>query len=174
MTHRVRVLAVILALSVLATAATASAVSVSSHRYLDHVSPRITAYRAVLKRLDDILSETPIVNVDPKVEKLNRIADSFEVLAARWHAIEPPKGLKVRHRGMGRVFELHAQGWRIYAAALFTRHLEEMQIATKRLGARLRSAAYLQKRWAAALRGALVRAGTPVPKWLHRMVASAL
>ena len=159
----------IVALCVLATVPAVGATSEVRHRYLADVTLRIKAYRGVLKRLDRILGETPIVNVDPKVAKLNEVADLLDALAARWSVIDAPTGLKVRHQGMGRAFELQAQGWRIYAAALFTRHLEEMQAATARLGARLRSAAYLQKRWAAALRGAVIRAGTRLPEWLRAM-----
>ena len=159
----------IVALGALVSLPTASATSAARHPYLLDVTPRIEGYRHVLKRLDSILSETPIVNVDRKVAKLNDVADQFDRLAVRWSRIGAPVGLKVRHRGIGRAFELQAEGWRIYAAALFTRHLEEIQAATERLGARLRSAAYLQKRWATALQGALIRAGTPLPKWLHAM-----
>ena len=38
--------------------------------------------------------------------------------------------------------------------------------ARPKVEATLRSAAYLQQRWAAALQGALIRAGIPVPVWL--------
>jgi hypothetical protein len=113
-----------------------------------------------------------MVNVDPKVEKLYQVADRFDAIAARWEALHAPTGLKLRHRGMGRALELQAQGWRIYAAGLFTRHDEELHAALVKLGAILRSAAYLQKRWAAALRGALIRAEFHVPKWLQQMASS--
>lgn len=138
-------------------------------RYFKAVSLRIADYRAVLKRLDHILSEPPMVNVDPTVAKLFKIADQFDRLGSRWRPIAAPSGLKVRHRGMRHVFELLAEGWRIYAAGLFTRHSDELHEAIARLGDRLRSAGYLQKRWAAALRGSLIRADLRVPKWLDGM-----
>ena len=140
-------------------------------KYVAAVTPRIVEYAAVVKRLDGILSETPMVNVDPKVDKLRAVASRFDQLAARWGPIQAPKGMKLRHRGMGRVFELHAQGWRTYADGLFTRHPEELHDAIVKLGAMLRSAAYLQKRWAAALQGALIRAGVTVPRWLRGMAS---
>jgi hypothetical protein len=169
----VRALAVAMTVCLLGMAPTAAAVSLSDHsglqRYFEAVSVRIADYRAVLKRLDHILSEQPMVNVDPTVEKLYRVADQFDRLGSRWHPIEAPKGLKIRHRGMAHVFELLAEGWRIYAAGLFTRHADELHAAITRLGGKLRSADYLQKRWAAALRGSLIRSDIPVPKWLYGM-----
>lgn len=140
--------------------------------YLVNVTPQIGVYHSIGARLDKILSELPMTNVDPKVEKLNKVCDSFEALALGWNKIEAPKGLKARHRGMGRVFEIQAQGWRIYAAALFTRHTDEIQAALSHLREMLRSAAYLQHRWSAALQGALIRAGIRVPGWLHSMATS--
>jgi len=113
-----------------------------------------------------------MVNVDPKVEKLYQLADRFDAIAARWEGLQAPTGLKLRHRGMGRALQLQAQGWRIYAAGLFTRHDEALHAALVKLGAMLRSAAYLQKRWAAALRGAFIRAQLRVPNWLDQMASS--
>jgi hypothetical protein len=141
-------------------------------RYLTSISAPIASAFALHKRLDAILTQRPIVNVDPKVEKLYKVADDFDKLAVRWRPVPAPRGLRARHRGMGRTFELQAEGWRIYAAGLFTRHDEDLHAAIARLGARLRSAAYLQKRWAAALRGALIRAELRVPKWLREMASA--
>jgi hypothetical protein len=175
---QVRALSTLAAVSVLTAVPVAQTMPLSKHnglqRYFAATSAQITSYRALASRLDSILSEQPMVNVDPKVEKLYKIADRFEDLAARWHRIAATNGLRTRHTGMGRVFEIEARGWRIYAAALFTRHLDELHAATTQLGSMLRSAAYLQRRWAAALRGALIRADLSVPRWLHRMATSPL
>lgn len=141
-------------------------------RYSGSINVPIASYRTLLRRLDSVLSERPMVNVDPKVEKLYQVANRFDAIAARWEALQAPTGLKLRHRGMGRALQLQAQGWRIYAAGLFTRHDEALHAALVKLGAMLRSAAYLQKRWAAALRGALIRAELRVPNWLDQMASS--
>ena len=137
--------------------------------YMTRIVPQIDSYRTIAKTFGKLLDEPPVTNVDPLVEKLNRIADRFDRLKARWLAIKAPKGLGMRHRGMGRAFALVADAIRIHAAALFTRHPEEISAAAPKVNARLRSAAYLQKRWAAALQGALVRAHLKVPTWLHGM-----
>jgi hypothetical protein len=175
---QVRALSTLATVSVLTAVPVAQTMPLSKHnglqRYFAATSAQITSYRALASRLDSILSEQPMVNVDPKVEKLYKIADRFEDLAARWHRIAATNGLRTRHSGMGRVFEIEARGWRIYAAALFTRHLDELHAATTQLGSMLRSAAYLQRRWAAALQGALFRADLSVPRWLHRMATSPL
>lgn len=140
--------------------------------YMLRIGPAIDSYRAISVSLDRLLSEPPVTNVDPLVDKLYRIADRFDRLGARWVVIGAPKGLKVRHRAMGRAFDILARGWRVYAAGLFTRHLEDLQAASEQLRAMLGSASYLQHRWAAALQGALIRAGLRVPKWLHGMASS--
>lgn len=140
--------------------------------YMARIRPQIDSYRRVSTTLGNLLSELPITNVDPLVEKLDRVADRFDRLAGRWLGIRAPKGLRLRHRGMGRAFVLIGDAIRIHAAALFTRHLDEMQAAAPKVEARLRSAAYLQKRWAAALQGALIRAGLRVPRWLHGMAGA--
>jgi hypothetical protein len=154
----------------------AHAASASNHphlqRYFGSIIAPMASYRSLLRRLDSVLSEKPMVNVDPKVEKLYTVADRFDGIAARWEALQAPTGLKLRHRGMGRALELQAQGWRIYAAGLFTRRDQDLHAALVKLGAMLRSAAYLQKRWAAALRGALIRAESDVPNWLDQMASS--
>ena len=71
-------------------------------RYFGSINVPIASYRTLLRRLDAVLSERPMVNVDPKVEKLNQVADRFDAIAARWEALQAPTGLKLRHRGMGR------------------------------------------------------------------------
>jgi len=173
---QVRALATLATLSVLTAAPVAQTMPLSKHyglqRYFAASTAQIMSYKALASRLDSILSQRPMVNVDPKVEKLYKIAGGFEELAARWHRIAATKGLRTRHSGMGRVFEIEARGWRIYAAALFTRHLDELRAATIQLGSMLRSAAYLQRRWAGALQGALIRADLSVPRWLHTMATS--
>ena len=138
-------------------------------RYFTKIDAEIRSYRGLLKQFDRRFSEQPQVNVDPFVETLYRLADRFEDLTSRWSDIAPPRGLRVRHRGMGHAFELFAEAIRIHAAAVFTRHPEEIVAALARIEPRIRSAAYLQKRWAAALQGALIRADMRVPKWLHGM-----
>jgi hypothetical protein len=165
-------------LAVLAFTATAGATakppaeSRALVRYMTGATAAIGSYRILLRRLEALLTEEPHVNVDPLVEKLYSLADRFEDLDARWQGIDAPRGLQVRHRGMGRVFTLFADGYRIHAAALFTRHPDEILASRPKVAARLRSAAYLQWRWAAALRGALTRANLRVPGWLHGMATS--
>lgn len=138
-------------------------------RYMTRIGPEIQSYRSIQVRLTKLFAAMPISNVDPLVEKLHGIADRFGALTGRWQSIRAPKGLRLRHDGMGRAFDLYEQSIRIYAAALFTRHLDEIRAASIRLHDYLLSVAYLQKRWSAALRGALVRAEIRVPKWLDQM-----
>jgi hypothetical protein len=144
------------------------------HRYLVQTTAQVTAYRKLLGSLEGLLTQEPQVNVDPVVEQLTRLADRFEDLDARWETIEAPRGLRVRHRGMGRVFVLFAESIHIHADAIYTRHRDEILAAGPKVQARLRSAAYLQKRWAAALQGALIRNDLAVPTWLHRMATAPL
>jgi hypothetical protein len=138
-------------------------------RYTTRVGPEIQSYRSILMRFAKLLAAKPISNVDPLVAKLYGVADRFGALKGRWQSIRAPKGLRLRHDGMGRAFDLYERSIRIYAAALFTRHLDEIRAASIRLHDYLRSVAYLQKRWSAALRGALVRAEMKVPRWLDQM-----
>src|SRR5262245_13990649 len=140
--------------------------------YVTRIEPQIGSYRAILTSLDNVLNERPVTNVDATVEELNMVAGRFERLVARWLPVRAPAGLILRHRGMGRSFGLQAHAWRLYASALFTRHQDEIDAASVRVGGLLRSAAYLQKRWAAALQGALIRAGLSVPRWLHGMATA--
>jgi hypothetical protein len=164
---------VAIAVSVLMTMSPATAMSAGAFaplkRYVVKIDDHVRAYRGLLRRSEALLSEQPRVNVDPLVEKLNRLADSFEDLEAAWQTVEAPRRLGARHRGMGRVFVLFADAYRIHAAAVFTRKPDELAASGPKVHARLRSAAYLQKRWAAALHGALIRAGINAPKWLHGM-----
>jgi hypothetical protein len=141
----------------------------SLHVYMNRVQPRIDEYVAIAVRLGKLLSARPVTNVDPLVERLYGVANRFEGLEGKWQALPAPKGLRLRHRGMGRVFALYAEAIRIHAAAIFTRHPDEIVAAAPKVEARFRSVAYLQRRWAAALRGALIRADLRVPRWLHRM-----
>ena len=164
-----------IALAALVLSAPAGAIAQPSarhpvlERYFTKVDAEVRSYRALLKEFDRLFREQPQVNVDPFVETLYRLADRFEDLTSRWSDISAPRGLRVRHRGMGHAFELFSEGIRIHAAAVFTRHAEEIVAALARIEPRLRSAAYLQEHWAAALWGALIRAETRVPKWLHGM-----
>ena len=167
--RRVAIVLVLLSTTSLSATALPAAAPAPLKRYLVKIDGQIRAYRGLLRRLDALLSERPRVNVDPLVEKLNRLTDGFEDLEGRWQTIAAPRRLGVRHRGMGRVFVLFAEAYRIHAAAVFTRNPDEILSAAPRVHARLRSAAYLQQRWAAALRGALIRAGTKAPAWLHGM-----
>ena len=141
----------------------------SLNRYFMKVDAQIHSYRILLRRFETLYAEVPHVNVDPFVENLYRLADRFEGLEARWDEIRATSGLRTRHRGMGRVFGLFAKSLRIHAAAVFTRHPDEILAARPNVEARFESAAYLQQRWAAALQGALIRAKLRVPGWLHRM-----
>lgn len=140
-------------------------------RYFAKVDVQVRSYRALLDRFERLSSEPPHVNVDPLVENLYRLADRFEDINARWDHITSPRGLRARHRGMGRVFTLFAEALRVHAAAVFTRHPDEILAAIPKVEARFKCASYLQYRWAAALQGALIRAGRPVPKWLRDMAA---
>lgn len=140
-------------------------------RYFARIDAQIDTYRRLLKRFERLYTAIPQVNVDPFVESLYRLADAFEDLDGRWGAIDAPAGLRARHRGMGRVYTLFGEAIRIHAAAVFTRHPDEILAARPKVEARFRSAAYLQYRWAAALQGALRRADLKVPGWLHGMAA---
>jgi len=171
-THKSR-FAIALAALVLSAPAGAIAQPSARHpvlaRYFSKIDGEIRSYQGLLKQFDRLFSDAPQVNVDPLVEELYRLADRFEDLTRRWSDIPATHGLRVRHRGMERAFELFAEAIRIHAAAVFTRHPEEIVAALARIEPRLRSAAYLQKRWAAALRGALIRADVRIPKWLDGM-----
>ena len=165
-----RVVIAILALAIAAPATCAAAPGGHAlKRYVMRVQGQIGTYRKLLHRVEALVAEEEHVNVDPVVDQFNELSDKFEDLAARWQAVNAPHGLRLRHRGMGRVFVLFADAYRIHAAALFTRHTDEILAARPKVEAKLRSAAYLQQRWAAALQGALIRAKLRVPGWLHRM-----
>jgi hypothetical protein len=138
--------------------------------YVGKVGVQIGTYRTLLKRLNALLTGPPVTNVDPLVDKLNRVAGRLDQLAGRWQRIAAPHGLGLRHRGMGRAFVLIADALRIEAAAIFTRHPDEVAAAGRKAKARFLSAAYLQMRWTRALRGALVLAGLRVPHWLQQIV----
>jgi hypothetical protein len=138
-------------------------------RYVAKIEPKIRTYRSLSLRAGALLREQPVVNVDPFVERLRDISDRFDRLRARWSRVTAPHGLKVRHRGMGRAFALLSRALRIWADAVFTRQVDELAVALDRVKEITRSVAYLQRRWAAALRGALRRAQLSVPAWLRAM-----
>jgi hypothetical protein len=166
-------IAIVLAAAALIAAAGAAAKSglpdPALHGYVAKVDGQIRSYGGLLRRFEQLYAEPPHVNVDPFVEDLYGLADRFERLSARWSDIRAPGGLRLRHHGMGRVFELFAEAIRLQAAAIFTRHPEEVLAAQGRIEPFFRSATYLQQRWAHALRGALIRADMNVPSWLHGM-----
>ncbi len=137
--------------------------------YMTRIDPKIRSYRSVLQTLARILMGETGANVDPDVERLERLADRVWAIGSRWDRVCAPNGLRARHRGMGNVFRLEEEAVRMVAAALFTRHPEELVQAAHRSKALFRSAAYLQKRWAAAVRGALVRGEMRVPIWVEQM-----
>jgi len=141
-------------------------------RYVAKVTPKIRTYRSLSLRAGTLLRQQPVVNVDPFVERLRDISDRFDRLRARWAMVTAPHGLKVRHRGMGRAFGLLSRALRIWADAVFTRQVDEQARALERVKEITRSVAYLQRRWAAALRGALRMAHLTVPAWLRAMADS--
>lgn len=167
-----------IALAVLALVAAAGVVAkpperhAALHHYLVEATSQIGVYRGLLRRLEKLLSDEPHVNVDPLVDDLYRLADRFDDLSFAWARIPVPRGLRLRHRGMGRVFVLFGEANRIHAAALYTRHPEEIAAAQPQAAARYKSAAYLQRRWAVALQGALIRADIRVPAWMHGMATA--
>jgi hypothetical protein len=165
--------AVIVTAAALALVPSAAAARSSSHpvleRYFARVSVQIHSYRTLFRGLDALLRRPPLTNVDPLVEKLNRYADRFDALRSPWASIAAPHGLRLRHEGMGRAFRLFRDALWIEAAALFTRHREELAAAQPKVLARLLTVGYLQRRWAGALRGALTRAEIRVPLWLGRL-----
>lgn len=165
-----RALIVMIVLVGVAAPETGAALRGDLRPYMVEIRPEIGSYKAVALRLSKLLTSQLLTNVDPLVDDLGRVALRFDGLRRTWLSVTSPRGLRLRHLGMARVFELFADATRIYAAAVSTRHPEEIQAAGPKLSARLRSAAYLQKRWAAALRGALIRANLPVPDWLVQMV----
>lgn len=137
------------------------------------VGVQIKVYIALGKRATDVLSQEPSEDVGPLVEGLSDISARFDRLAARWNTIKAPPGLGLRHRGMGGVFHLYARfftafadGWRQFAESGDRSVFTEIMARTDGMA---RSATYLQKRWAVALSGALIRASLPVPHWLDQM-----
>ena len=142
-------------------------------QYVRKVTPVIQAYRSVAKRAGNLLSEQPTEDVGPLVDGLARISSDFERLNARWNTIKAPPGLGLKHRGMGGAFPLQsryfaavAEAWQQFQQSGDVVLLHD---AIDKAGGLLHSAAHLQKRWAAALSGALIRAYVPVPRWLEQM-----
>lgn len=140
----------------------------SLQRYMTKIVPRIRSYHRLLKDVDKLFRK-PIAHSEPFVEGLIRLADGSDQLRERWSRIAPPRNLSARHRDMSAVFKLESRAFRTLAQARPTEDPELMGVESDHVDGLLRSAAYLQKRWAAALRGALRRARLPVPPWLRRM-----
>jgi hypothetical protein len=136
--------------------------------YVASIAPEIQAYRKLHKRADRLFSEPPQANVDPWVYAVIALADRVDDLGWRWGQMKAP-GLRIRHRDMANAFALEARAFRVVALGFFTRHPEEIEAAQERAKPLLHRAAALQKRWAAALWGALVRAGIRIPAWLDGM-----
>ncbi len=141
--------------------------------YAAEVVTQIRAYRALGKRADAALTSEPTEDVGPFVEKLSAVAGAFDRLATRWNAIKAPPGFGLKHRGMGGAFRLQARAFAVWADAWCqyggNHDLALLTAAQERATGLIRSAAYLQKRWAVAFRGALMRAYAPVPAWLENM-----
>src|SRR5262249_58080162 len=95
--------------------ATLPARHVSLKGYLARVTVEIGTYRGLLRQLDALAPEEGQVNIDPVVERYYGVADRIEDLDAEWQALDSPVGLRVRHLGMGRVFVLFAEAYRIHA-----------------------------------------------------------
>ena len=140
---------------------------------MSKVVPQIRGYMAVAKRADDAFDLVPADDVSPLVEGLSDVAIRFDRLATKWSVIKAPPGLGLKHRGMGGAFRLQARafaawadGWRQFGD---TNDVAVLTAANDHASGLLHSAAYLQKRWAAALSGALIRAYLPVPHWLEQM-----
>lgn len=144
--------------------------------YMSRIAPQIKTYKSIAKQADDVLSAEPSDDVQPFVDGLSEVSDRFDRLASRWNAIKAPPGLVVKHRGMGGAFRLQAQSFGVWAEAWEqygqTHDLTILSDANEHVAGFLHSAAYLQKRWAAALRGALTRASIPVPTWLEHMATT--
>jgi hypothetical protein len=166
-----RLLGTFLLLAAVAVDAAGAKPAPRLHAYLTKVSVEVRHYQVLEVQLGEVLAEPPMTNVDPVVDELNALANEFGRMGRRWYRIVPRHGLIVRHRRMGRAFELQQDAWSTYAAALYTRHVDEIDAASEHMQGLLRSAAYLQKRWAAALQGALIGAEITVPHWLHAMAA---
>jgi hypothetical protein len=136
---------------------------------MTRVTPAVRSYRLLLERLDALVSQAPIGNVDPFVEALFDVRADLGRLARRWSGLPAPRNLRARHTDMRTAIALESHGFALWANALSTRDPEVIDAETEHLHGFLRSAAYLQKRWAAALRGALRRANLTVPRWLQGM-----
>jgi hypothetical protein len=142
--------------------------------YFATITPAVRSYRLLLGRIESAVSQPPISNVDPLVEKFNGFARDFDSLAERWGRLTSARGLHARHRDMGNAFSLEAKAFAVEATAIATRDPDVIVGVSDHVEGLFRSAAYLQKRWAAALRGALRRARLPVPVWLRGMATAEL
>lgn len=173
-----RVRALFVAAAIFCSAAMpASALSDTHHRplrsYMAKVNPQIKTYFALGKRATEVLSQDPSEDVGRLVDGLSDVSARFDRLAARWDTIKAPPGLGLKHRGMGGAFRLEsrffaafADAWSQFAASGDPAVLTDL---TTRTDGMARSAVYLQRRWAGALEGALVRASLAVPRWLEQM-----
>jgi hypothetical protein len=142
--------------------------------YVATITPAIRSYRQLLNRVESALAQPPTSNVEPLVEKFNGFADDLNALAEDWNRFGSPRRLHARHWDMGNAFSLEAKAFAVEAAAIATRNPEVIVGARDHVEGLFRSAAYFQKRWAAALRGALRRADLPVPVWLRGMATAEL
>lgn len=145
--------------------------------YVWKVAPAIQSYRSVAGRAEDVLSTQPSEDLEPLVDGLSDVSTRFDRLAIRWKALKAPPGLGLKHRGMGGAFRLQAQAFSLWADAWNqvrqTQDLEILVAVNEHAAGLLHSASYLQRRWAAALSGALIRAYLPVPRWLRQMTTLA-
>jgi hypothetical protein len=141
--------------------------------YVREVAPVIQSYRSVAGRAEEVLSTEPSEDLEPLVEGLSDVSVRFDRLAKRWQGIKAPPGLGLKHRGMGGAFHLQAQAFLLWANAWNQvaqgGDLETLVGVNEHAAGLLHHASYLQRRWAAALSGALVRAYLPVPRWLEQM-----
>jgi hypothetical protein len=169
-----RCLLAIVALSILASPALADTSGNAGLRaYMRKVTRVIHTYRSVAKRGGKLLSQQPADDVGLLVDGLTRISSDFEGLNSRWNALKAPPGLGLKHRGVGGAFRLQAEAFALLAEAWeefgTTQDGSALAAGTQHAGGLFHSAAYLQKRWAIALTGALIRAGIPAPAWLTGM-----
>jgi hypothetical protein len=145
--------------------------------YMAKVVPQIKSYMALARRASEVFDQDP-EEIGSFVAGLSTISVRFDRLALRWSAIKAPPGLGLRHRGMGGAFRLQARFFSATADAWTefdqSQDANALQARLDEERGLLRSAAYLQRRWARAFEGALIRAAIPVPRWLDRMATLQL
>lgn len=172
--RRVLVVAVVALVAPTAALAKPSPGSVTVQRYMAQIEPKIRTYRLVAERADALFSVEPVGDVVPSVEGFRTLAADLEALAQRWGRLVVPRGLSSRHRGMRRVFLLESRAFAVWAEAWSLRGPTAITAADAQLHGLFETAAYLQRRWATALRGALLRAQLAVPTWLDGMASVPL